>query len=534
MPRGFSKISRFAAAAARQQQANTRAQLQASAQIARAAVLRQRNDAKQRATDYAAQRLEQAAYETADLRQTESALQTILSSINETLTGLNFRAMEVTAKLPHFDAKGLDQPIPTRFLDEFMPPPLGVIANLLPSLRLKHAQKQVAAHLEYREAVEQASLAEKQRIEKLEKLTALHQKACAAADAEAKAKNAEIAAFKLAYESGDRDAVIAYFTLTFEADQLPGGLPTLANITFDAESKQLVIERQLPTIAVIPKATSFRYVKKTDEILPVVRKPTEVKSLYAQVLSQIALRSLRVALAADRGSTVKVFAFNGYVNTIDPQTGKNVSPTLISVVATRASLKEISFNNVEATSCLRGLKALVSRSAHELEPVRPLVVFDMVDRRFIDKTDILSDLESRPNLADMTPSEFETLMTNLFEKMGLETRLTQASRDGGVDCVAWDMRPVIGGKVVIQAKRYRNTVGVSAVRDLYGTMMNEGAAKGILVATSGYGETAYEFVKNKPLELITGSNLLSMLEEYAGIKARIEFPQTWIDGETHF
>jgi len=33
-------------------------------------------------------------------------------------------------------------------------------------------------------------------------------------------------------------------------------------------------------------------------------------------------------------------------------------------------------------------------------------------------------------------------MTNLFEKMGLETRLTQASRDGGVDCVAWDMRPV--------------------------------------------------------------------------------------------
>jgi restriction system protein len=121
-------------------------------------------------------------------------------------------------------------------------------------------------------------------------------------------------------------------------------------------------------------------------------------------------------------------------------------------------------------------------------------------------------------------------MTNLFEKMGLETRLTQASRDGGVDCVAWDMRPIIGGKVVIQAKRYRHTVGVSAVRDLYGTMMNEGAAKGILVTTSGYGDTAYEFAKNKPIELITGSNLLSMLEEYAQTKARIEFPVEWVDG----
>lgn len=89
----------------------------------------------------------------------------------------------------------------------------------------------------------------------------------------------------------------------------------------------------------------------------------------------------------------------------------------------------------------------------------------MLDPRFVDKVDVLGELDARPNLADLSPGEFESLMTNLFEKMGLETRLTQASRDGGVDCVAWDMRPIIGGKVVIQAKRYKNTVGVSAVRD---------------------------------------------------------------------
>jgi restriction system protein len=59
--------------------------------------------------------------------------------------------------------------------------------------------------------------------------------------------------------------------------------------------------------------------------------------------------------------------------------------------------------------------------------------------------------------------------------MGLELRLTQASRDGGVDCVAHDPRPIFGGKVVIQAKRYKNTVGVSAVRDLFATMPTSGA-----------------------------------------------------------
>ncbi len=153
----------------------------------------------------------------------------------------------------------------------------------------------------------------------------------------------------------------------------------------------------------------------------------------------------------------------------------------------------------------------------------------MVDPRFIDTPDVLSALDARENLAELTPGEFEALITNLFSKMGLETRLTQASRDGGVDCVAWDMRPVVGGKVIVQAKRYKNTVGVGAVRDLYGTVLNEGAAKGILVTTSGYAKSAFDFAKNKPLELLSGSQLLFLLKEHTGVRAKIEFPHDWVD-----
>jgi restriction system protein len=94
-----------------------------------------------------------------------------------------------------------------------------------------------------------------------------------------------------------------------------------------------------------------------------------------------------------------------------------------------------------------------------------------------------------------------------------------------VDCVAFDPRPVLGGKVVIQAKRYKNTVGVSAVRDLYGTMMNEGANKGILVTTAGYGPDAFTFAKDKPIELIDGGNLLYLLAQQ-GVEARIVMPGT--------
>jgi len=124
--------------------------------------------------------------------------------------------------------------------------------------------------------------------------------------------------------------------------------------------------------------------------------------------------------------------------------------------------------------------------------------------------------------------DFENLVCELFEKEfcenGGEVKITQASRDGGVDAIAFDPDPIRGGKIVIQAKRYTNTVGVSAVRDLYGTVMNEGATKGILVTTADYGTDAYEFAKNKPLTLLNGSNLLFLLEKH-GHKARIDLAE---------
>ena len=65
---------------------------------------------------------------------------------------------------------------------------------------------------------------------------------------------------------------------------------------------------------------------------------------------------------------------------------------------------------------------------------------------------------------------------------------------------------------------------VSAVRDLFGTMQNEGASKGILVTTSGFGQASYQFAENKPLELIDGSNLLYLLAENADLEAKIVMP----------
>lgn len=489
----------------------------------------QRRASRQFLADHVARREAEAQDETEALQQHLETLRNVLRTGLSRDPKVRFSKLKMTAELPRFEPQGYDSAAPAPQLEDYLPAPLPFLARIVPFLTQRYEERVNAANEDFSEAMARHEEAERRRVAALAQLQAAHLTACENAKRNAAEKNAEVDAFAAAYEAHERDAVIDYFSLVLGGDAMPDGIPSELRITYVAESRQLVVERQLPTAQAVPPQSGYRYVKKSDQLEPMKRRPAEVRSSYGDLIAQIALRTLWTISQADVAGAVSVIVLNGYVDTIDPATGNRVKPMLISVSATKEDLSAIAFDRVEPVACLRNLKALVSRNAHELEPIRPLVNFDMADHRFVDKSDVLSDLDTRPNLAELSPSEFESLMTNLFDKMGLETRLTQASRDGGVDCVAWDMRPIIGGKVIVQAKRYKNTVGVSAVRDLYGTMMNEGAAKGILVTTSGYGQSAYEFAKNKPIELVTGSNLLSMLSEYANVDAKISFPDNWKD-----
>ncbi|MGY8664135.1 restriction endonuclease [Bradyrhizobium sp. UFLA05-109] len=57
-----------------------------------------------------------------------------------------------------------------------------------------------------------------------------------------------------------------------------------------------------------------------------------------------------------------------------------------------------------------------------------------------------------------------------------------------------------------------------------GTVLYEGANRGILVTTSHFWRDAHEWAANKPLTLIDGPNLLALLDKH-GYNFRIE-PQS--------
>jgi len=220
--------------------------------------------------------------------------------------------------------------------------------------------------------------------------------------------------------------------------------------------------------------------------------------------------------------------FNGWVRSIDRATGVEVHACVMSMEARKDEFLAINLRHVDPKACFKKLKGVSASKLIELSPVKPLITVSREDNRFIDGYDVADALDDRTNLAAMDWQDFENLIREIFgkefSKGGGEVKITQASRDGGVDAVAFDPDPIRGGKVVIQAKRYTNTVGVSAVRDLYGTVHNEGANKGILVTTSDFGPDAYAFAKDKPLTLISGGELLYLLAQH-GHSAKIDLAE---------
>lgn len=400
-------------------------------------------------------------------------------------------------------------------------PPTG-LRKFLPGSKSSYEQAVAAARETHEKNLALFSRRESEKRMEFVKLKKEYDERKAIYEAELVRKNAEVDEFEAAYHQNQPDAIVAYNEMVLTRSEYPDeGFPQRFRIAYNSDSAELVIEYELPEIAVVPVTSEFKYVKSKDSIESKERKSAEIRQIYQDIVASIVLRTIHEVTEADQAECVDVVTFTGIIDTIDPANGQEIRVPLVSVRTSKTDFNQIRLDRVDKAACLKNLGAHVSARPDELQAIKPIIDFDMVDKRFVEQGDALSTLESRPNLLDLSPTDFEVLVANLFGKMGLDTKLTRASRDGGVDAIAFDTRPVLGGKVVIQAKRYRGTVGVSAVRDLYGTMINEGANKGILVSTSGYGADAYNFTKDKPIELIDGGGLLYLLREHANVHARI-------------
>lgn len=328
---------------------------------------------------------------------------------------------------------------------------------------------------------------------------------------------------------GGPEGLMTAVDTVLAAVSYPDGLRGQCRSAFAPETRELLMEIDLPGQDVAPMVAQYRFKASVPlAVVPQPRKDTEVKELYRTLVARLALRAIDEAFAITPPSLVDTVSFNGHVHSKDRATGRAIRPCLVSVRSSREDFEDLVLDEPELdpVSCLRHLNAVVSQHPYDLEPVRPVVTFDLSKYKRAPEVDVVAGLDNRPDLVALDPIAFEHLVRRLFEAIGLKAWVTQASRDDGVDAVATNEDPILGGLCIIQAKRTKNTVPTEAVRALAGVMHDKAAAKGILVTTAWFGKASHDFAQRTGrMQLIDGRGLKSLLQEHLGIDALIGLPK---------
>jgi len=337
--------------------------------------------------------------------------------------------------------------------------------------------------------------------------------------------NAKVDAKKSQYLSLNVSVVIEYCKMVLNISLLPSYINKKFDIDYNKNNKILIIDYLLPNIEDLPNLKEVKYLSSKNEIKEIYQNDAFMANLFDSTIYKLILRVLYEEFTADVANAIAAISFNGWVNYLNKATGKREDACIATIQVKKEAFVSVDLKNVDPKTCFKSLKGVASSKLAGITPVRPILTMNKDDKRFVASHDVTNKFDDSTNIAAIPWEEFEHLIREVFEAEfstnGGDVKVTQASRDGGVDAIAFDPDPIRGGKIVIQAKRYTNTVGVSAVRDLYGTVVNEGATKGILVTTADYGPDAYAFAENKPLTLLNGGNLLHLLEKQ-GHKAKID------------
>lgn len=106
----------------------------------------------------------------------------------------------------------------------------------------------------------------------------------------------------------------------------------------------------------------------------------------------------------------------------------------------------------------------------------------------------------------MTGHQFEDYLLQLFKHQGYKVRLTKAIGDYGADLVLISSE----GKVIaVQAKRYKNNVGIKAVQEVGTSLQHYHATEGWVVTNSYYTKAARTLAKSNGIQLYNRDDLIS-------------------------
>src|SRR5512135_2228643 len=112
----------------------------------------------------------------------------------------------------------------------------------------------------------------------------------------------------------------------------------------------------------------------------------------------------------------------------------------------------------------------------------------------------------------MSGEEFEELLLAHYINFGYTGRTTPKTGDYGADLVLEKDNQ----RIVVQAKRWKNVVGIEAVQQIIGAIKYYGAVKGMVVTNSVFTENVHELARANGVELIDREKLIEFMRKSQG------------------
>lgn len=105
---------------------------------------------------------------------------------------------------------------------------------------------------------------------------------------------------------------------------------------------------------------------------------------------------------------------------------------------------------------------------------------------------------------------FEELVAEAYRRQGYRVTEGGFGADGGIDL---ELRKG-EERVLVQCKQWKaQKVGVSVVREMFGVLTASNADKVIVICSGKFTQQAIDFASDKPVTLIDGNELLSLINE---------------------
>ena len=105
---------------------------------------------------------------------------------------------------------------------------------------------------------------------------------------------------------------------------------------------------------------------------------------------------------------------------------------------------------------------------------------------------------------------FEELVAEAYRRQGYRVTEGGFGADGGIDLELRKGEELI----LVQCKQWKaQNVGVSVVREMFGVLTASNADKVIIICSSKFTQQAIDFASDKPIELLSGNDLLVLIKD---------------------